>query len=86
MSGVQPAPIGDEDFPIEDESPEPPEIYSLILEERLLGRSFFSGTIRQLPCLYRRELVACLEAEQEFKALQMINAQLKRGYNPNGPD
>jgi hypothetical protein len=64
----------------DEDSPEQPEVLSLIRESRLLGIPIIEGSIFELPFIFRLELNTVLSAEQEFKRLAAANIRQQVAY------
>ena len=61
---------------VEDaDEPEQPEVLFYIREAKRLGMPIFSGDLWALPYIFRLELNACLDAEQE--QLELLKANLR---------
>ena len=68
------------------DSPEQPEVLTLVRQMRNLGLAFWEGGLAAQPYLLSLEIQTCHNAEFEFKNRLLANERLKLEWEANKED
>lgn len=60
----------------EQDVPEQPQILAILREQRRLDVKYYDAPLPKLPYIFRMELNTAIDAEIEFKEIQLTNARI----------